>query len=42
MVYPQLEPFPHEMVYPLPQGMHYGFQLQIMSGIVPFILLELP
>jgi hypothetical protein len=44
MVFPQLEPFSHELVPPHIQGMHYGFQLQIMStsSIVIFMLLQLP
>jgi hypothetical protein len=40
MVCPQLKPLSHEVVPPLIQGMHYVFQLQIMSGIEPIMLFQ--
>jgi hypothetical protein len=40
MVCTKLKPISHEVVLPLPQSMYYGYQLQIMSGIVPFTLFQ--
>jgi hypothetical protein len=41
MVCPEFKPYPHEVVSPFPQARNYGCQLQIMSDIVSFMLLQL-
>ena len=40
VVCPQLKPLSHEVVPPLLQSMHYGFQLEMMSGIETFTLFQ--